>query len=103
MRVIGGSLKGRKLFTPDGINTRPTSDRLRESLFNILTHQLEAGFKGLHIADIFAGTGALGIEAISRGASVCTFVEKHAGPKSAIFKNINALGLEKIIPQMRMV
>lgn len=96
MRVIAGSFRGRKLASPEGRGTRPTSDRLRESLFNILTHRLEAGFEGIDVADIFAGTGALGIEAISRGAKSAIFVEKHAGRDSAIYKNIQSLGLEKV-------
>ena len=74
MRIVSGKLRGRKIYTPPGNNTRPTSDQIRESIFNILTHadwapQLE----GAIVADIFAGTGALGFEAISRGAEFCLF------------------------------
>jgi len=102
VRVIAGTLRGRKLISPEGQGTRPTSDKLRESLFNILTHQLEVGFSGLRVADIFAGTGALGIEAISRGALSCTFIEKHAGPTSAIFKNLRDLDLEDVTKLQRV-
>lgn len=75
MRIISGKYKGRKLKTPMGGDVRPTSDRLRESLFNILAHS-ELGVADLLVMDIFAGTGSQGIEALSRGAEKCIFVEK---------------------------
>ncbi len=75
MRIIGGKYKGRKLATPTGGHVRPTSDRLRESLFNILAHS-ELGLEDLLVMDIFAGTGSQGLEALSRGAEKCIFVEK---------------------------
>ena len=80
MRIIGGELGGRKIDPPKGSeHTRPTSDRMRESIFNKITHMPDAGFYDKRVADIFAGTGAMGLEAISRGAAHATFVEKHAG------------------------
>lgn len=81
MRIIAGLFRGRKLSAPSGQNTRPTSDRLRESIFSSLTHHFEGGLSGLFVGDIFAGTGAMGLEALSRGAKGAIFVEKHEGLK----------------------
>ena len=75
MRIVSGRLKGRRIETPDGRNTRPTSDQTRESIFNILQHaEWAPALDGAIVADIFAGSGALGLEAISRGAEFCLFV-----------------------------
>ncbi|MBU6268256.1 MAG: 16S rRNA (guanine(966)-N(2))-methyltransferase RsmD [Sphingomonadales bacterium] len=74
LRVIAGQWRGRKLEAPEGDQTRPTSDRTRETLFSMLTSRL-GSFEGLRVADLFAGSGALGIEALSRGAASCVFVE----------------------------
>ena len=74
MRIITGKAKGLKLKAPRGLSTRPTADRIKESTFNILSGLIE--FEGLKVMDIFAGTGALGLEAISRGAAFCTFIDK---------------------------
>ena len=94
MRVIAGTLKGRRLATPKGASARPTSDRVRESLFNVLTHSFGyETFDGVHVLDLFAGTGALGIEALSRGAASCVFVEHDAGQRAVIQENIANLGL----------
>lgn len=94
MRIVGGRLKGRALVTPDGRGTRPTSDRARESVFNILEHAPWApGLEGRRAIDLFAGSGALGLEAISRGAAFCLFVETDAAARGAIRQNIEALGL----------
>lgn len=94
MRIVGGRFRGRPLAAPKGMTTRPTSDRVRESLFNILEHG-EAGidFAGIRVLDLFAGTGALGLEALSRGAAFCLFVEDDAEARGAIRANIEALGL----------
>ena len=73
MRIITGTAKGLKLKTPNGMKTRPTADRIKESLFSILTNMIEIENKA--VLDLFAGTGALGLEAISRGAMGCTFVD----------------------------
>ncbi len=75
MRVVGGRLRGRTLAAPKGHAIRPTSDRLRESLFNILIHAYGDPVGGARVLDLFAGTGALGIEAISRGAGFALFVD----------------------------
>ncbi len=88
MRVIGGSLGGRALTTPRGAATRPTSDRVREALFSIL-----GDVEGTTVLDLYAGTGALGIEALSRGASRATFVENAKAALMALRDNLVKLGL----------
>lgn len=76
MRIIAGQYRGKKLFTPDGKNVRPTSERAREAVFNILNSHLDCDYDSIRLADIFAGTGAFGLEAISRGAAMVTLVDK---------------------------
>lgn len=93
MRIIGGELSGRRIIAPKGDVSRPTADRTRESLFNILASRDDLSFAGARVIDLFAGSGALGFEAISRGASWCLFVETDAGARGAIRDNIEALGL----------
>ena len=94
MRIVGGRFRGRSIAAPSGTLTRPTSDRVRESLFNILAHGIEGfGIEGARVLDLFAGSGALGLEALSRGAAYCLFVEDDAGARGAIRENIEALGL----------
>lgn len=94
MRIIAGQHKGRPLSAPRGMTTRPTSDRTRESLFNILAHAAWAPpLDGARVIDLFAGSGALGLEAMSRGAAFCLFVETDHGARGAIRDNIEALGL----------
>jgi 16S rRNA (guanine966-N2)-methyltransferase len=94
MRIVGGSLRGRKLLTPEGQAIRPTSDRVRESVFNILAHGIAGfGFDGVRVVDLFAGTGALGLEALSRGASFCLFVDNSTAARGLIRGNADALGL----------
>jgi len=90
MRVIGGEFRSRKLKAVPGLETRPTPDRLREALFNVLAPQIE----GVVFLDAYAGTGAVGIEALSRGASRCIFVEKSRAAVDVIRQNLAALGLE---------
>ncbi|MEM9500431.1 MAG: 16S rRNA (guanine(966)-N(2))-methyltransferase RsmD [Pseudomonadota bacterium] len=89
MRVIAGEWRGRKLVAPRGEATRPTADRTRETLFNMLTSRL-GSFEELRVADLFAGSGALGIEALSRGAAHCLFVEQNRVALEAIRNNIAA-------------
>ena len=96
MRIIGGKYKGRKLQSPSSSHIRPTTDRMRETLFNILSHGAGNGFSGARILDIFAGTGALGLEALSRGAEHVTFVEKDRRSQEIIKKNIIELNAENI-------
>ncbi|EGF89546.1 RNA methyltransferase, RsmD family [Asticcacaulis biprosthecium C19] len=94
MRVVGGEFKGRSLATPDGRNTRPTSDRAREAIFNVLAHADWApDFDGARVMDVFAGSGALGFEALSRGATFCLFIETDEGARGAIRDNVEAFGL----------
>jgi 16S rRNA (guanine966-N2)-methyltransferase len=89
MRVIAGTYRSRPLTAPRGMATRPTSDRLRETLFNILAPHIE----GARFADLYAGTGAVGIEALSRGAEHVTFVESAANAIAALHANLAALGI----------
>ena len=90
MRIIAGQWRGRKMTAPAGEDTRPTADRTRETLFSMLVSRL-GDFEGLRIADLFAGSGALGLEALSRGAAQCTFVEMAPAAIRAIRANIAAL------------
>src|SRR5215472_12157782 len=93
MRVVGGRLKGRNLASPASREIRPTADRLRESVFNILVHAYGNPVEGARVLDLFAGTGALGIEAISRGAAFALFVDNGAEARALLRNNVEALGL----------
>ncbi|HEX2144819.1 MAG TPA: 16S rRNA (guanine(966)-N(2))-methyltransferase RsmD [Glycomyces sp.] len=90
-RIIAGSLKGRRLATPPGDRTRPTSDRVREALFNSLAPG--GDLDGLRFADLYAGSGAVGLEALSRGASAALFVESHAQTAKLLRRNIADLAV----------
>lgn len=94
MRIVGGKFKGHGLAGPAGSATRPTSDRVREAIFNILNHGID-GFvlDDARVLDVFAGTGALGLEAISRGARFCQFVDESAEARGIIRRNADALGV----------
>ena len=96
MRVIAGSLGGRRLKAPSGRRTRPTSDRVREALFAML-----GGVSGARVLDLFAGTGALGIEALSRGAEHAVFVEREADAMRVLRENLRALGLSPAVAEVR--
>lgn len=100
MRIVGGRLKGRALVAPDDGAIRPTSDRVREAVFNILAHTFQdVPLEGARVLDLFAGTGALGLEALSRGAAWCLFVESDAEARGLIRRNVEALaatGISKI-------
>jgi 16S rRNA (guanine966-N2)-methyltransferase len=93
MRVVGGRLKGRTLASPSSREIRPTADRLRESLFNILIHAYDDPIRDARVLDLFAGTGALGIEAISRGAAFALFVDNGTEARALLRNNVEALGL----------
>jgi 16S rRNA (guanine966-N2)-methyltransferase len=93
MRIVGGRLKGRNLASPDSRDIRPTADRLRESLFNILIHAYDNPIADARVLDLFAGTGALGIEAVSRGAKFVLFVDNGAEARALMRNNVEALGL----------
>jgi 16S rRNA (guanine966-N2)-methyltransferase len=93
MRVVGGRLRGRALKSPQSQAIRPTADRLRESLFNILVHAYDDPVDGARVLDLFAGTGALGIEALSRGAAFALFVDDGVEARALLRGNVEALGL----------
>jgi 16S rRNA (guanine966-N2)-methyltransferase len=94
MRIVSGTLRGRAIASPEHEGLRPTSDRVRESLFNILAHGIDDfALPGARVIDLFAGTGALGLEAISRGAAFCLFVDNEADARALIRNNIEAFGL----------
>ena len=94
MRVVAGRFRARALQAPDDMSIRPTSDRVRESVFNILGHGIaDFALDGARVIDLFAGTGALGIEAVSRGAAYCLFVEEAPEARALIRRNVEALGL----------
>lgn len=94
MRIVGGKFKGHSLAPPRGSATRPTSDRVRESVFNILTHGIPGlTLEGARVMDLFAGTGAMGLEAMSRGARFCQFVDESAEARGVIRRNADALGV----------
>jgi len=94
MRIIAGEFRGQRLISPEDKTVRPTTDRLRESIFNALAHRL-GDFEGARVADIFAGTGAFGIEALSRGAAFATFVEKHRASLDLLGRNIKHFDIEE--------
>ena len=93
MRIVGGRLRGRALAAPKSQAVRPTADRLREALFNILAHAYGDPVTGARVLDLFAGTGALGLEALSRGAQFALFVDDGAEARALIRENVAALGL----------
>lgn len=93
MRVVGGRLRGRPLLAPASRAIRPTSDRLRESIFDILAHRHADLLEGARVVDLFAGSGALGVEAISRGASFALFVDNGAEARALLRGNVEALAL----------
>ncbi|WP_072395338.1 16S rRNA (guanine(966)-N(2))-methyltransferase RsmD [Hyphomicrobium sp. CS1GBMeth3] len=94
MRVVGGKFRGRALAAPQHEGLRPTSDRVRESVFNIIAHGIpDFELAGARVIDLFAGTGALGIEALSRGAGYCLFVEEAPEARALIRTNVEAMGL----------
>jgi 16S rRNA (guanine966-N2)-methyltransferase len=93
VRVVGGRLKGRNLASPSSQAIRPTADRLRESVFNILIHAYDNPIEGARVLDLFAGTGALGIEAVSRGAAFALFVDNGAEARALLRNHVEALAL----------
>jgi len=96
MRIVGGRLRGRALAAPKSQGIRPTADRLRESLFNILAHAYGDPVAGARVLDLFAGTGALGLEAVSRGAAFAQFVDDGVEARALLRQNVEALGLAAI-------
>jgi 16S rRNA (guanine966-N2)-methyltransferase len=93
MRIVGGRFRGRALKGPSSLAVRPTSDRLRETMFNILAHAYDDAADGARVIDLFAGTGALGLEALSRGATFALFVDDSAEGRALLRDNIETLGV----------
>ena len=103
MRIVSGQFRGKTLTSPSGLSTRPTSDRARQAVFNILEHAPWRPFilpENAHVLDIFAGTGALGLEALSRGAADAVFIEQSADALKALRQNIDSM---KIGPQAQVL
>jgi 16S rRNA (guanine966-N2)-methyltransferase len=94
MRIVSGDFRGKAIAAPEGQGTRPTSDRARQAIFNILEHApWSEGVRDRRVIDLFAGSGALGFEALSRGAAFCLFVETDEAARGAIRENVDAMGL----------
>jgi 16S rRNA (guanine966-N2)-methyltransferase len=93
MRIVGGDFRGRPLATPRDQSIRPTTDRTREAVFNVLAHRFSDRLEGARVLDLFAGTGALGLEALSRGASYAVFIEESAEGRGLVRTNVEAFGL----------
>ena len=94
MRIVAGKFRGARIEAPKGLTTRPTSDRVREALFDILVHGTPGfSFEDARVLDLFAGSGALGLEALSRGARFCLFIDQSTEARAAIRRNVEALGL----------
>ena len=102
MRIVGGDQRGRRLATPKTDAIRPTSDRLREAVFNVLAHAYDDAVVGARVLDLFAGTGALSFEALSRGAAYALLVDEGAEARGLIRENIEAFGAEKTRTQQAM-
>lgn len=96
MRIVGGRFKGKQLASPKSNAIRPTTDRMRETLFNILTHSYDHAVEGARFLDLFAGTGAVGCEALSRGAAHCLFIEEGVEGRGLIRSNMEAMGLNGV-------
>jgi len=101
VRVIAGSARGRTLFSPVGNRVRPTADRVKEALFSSLGSRIDS-FNGLAVLDLFAGSGALGIEALSRGATTAIFVDSHPDSLLLVRKNLELTGLAKSAEILRL-
>ena len=94
MRIVAGKFRGMSIEAPKGLETRPTSDKVRQALFNVLEHGAPRfKFEGARVLDLFAGSGALGLEALSRGARFALFVEDDSAARAAIRRNVETLGL----------
>jgi 16S rRNA (guanine966-N2)-methyltransferase len=101
MRIVAGKFRGKQLLSPSDLSIRPTADRVRESMFNILSSRLGPVFDGVRVLDLFAGTGALGLEALSRGAAHVTFVDTGAEARGLIRDHIEAFGAGGITKLLR--
>ncbi|MEO5808170.1 16S rRNA (guanine(966)-N(2))-methyltransferase RsmD [Devosia sp.] len=101
MRIIAGKFRGKTLISPSDLSIRPTADRVRENMFNILASRLGPSFDGLRVLDLFAGTGALGLEALSRGAAHVTFVDTGAEARGIVRDHIDAFGAGGVTKLLR--
>lgn len=101
MRIVAGRFRGKTLIAPEDQSIRPTSDRAREALFNILASRMGPNLEGVRVLDLFAGTGALGLEAVSRGASAVTFVDMGVEARGIIRDHIEAFGIGGIAKLLR--
>ena len=101
MRIVAGKFRGKQLSSPEDDSIRPTADRVRESVFNILASRFGPNFDGLRVLDLFAGTGALGLEALSRGASNVVFVDTGAEARGLIRDHIEAFGAGGVAKLLR--
>jgi 16S rRNA (guanine966-N2)-methyltransferase len=101
MRIVAGKFRGKALLSPPDDSIRPTSDRAREAMFNILGSRLSPHFEGLRVLDLFAGTGALGLEALSRGAASAVFVDTGAEARGLIRDHIEAFGIAGVAKLLR--
>jgi 16S rRNA (guanine966-N2)-methyltransferase len=101
MRIVAGKFRGKQLLSPEDESIRPTADRVRESIFNILASRLGPSFDGLRVLDLFAGTGAMGLEALSRGAASVVFVDTGAEARGLIRDHIEAFGAGGIAKLLR--
>ncbi len=95
MRITGGAFRGRRLEVPQGKEVRPTTDKVRQAIFNILVHEIQEA----RVLDIFAGSGALGIEAVSRGAEYAVFIEKYSQPAKSLQRNLDKISLQARVIQ----
>ncbi len=99
MRIIGGTYRGKKLFTPQDAKTRPTTDRARESIFNVLENGIHIPFSKVSVLDLYAGTGALGLEALSRGAKDALFIDNYPEALHVLSKNISFFKNAKVLKE----
>ena len=102
MRIVGGRFRGRRLTVPPGRDVRPTSDRAREAVFNILAHGFEIDLDGLTLLDVFAGSGAMGLEALSRGATGVTFIDNDQAALNCLRRNAGAAGVARQVTPLRL-
>lgn len=102
MRIVGGAFRGRRIEAPEGRDIRPTSDRAREAVFNILVHGFDVDWEEMAVIDVFAGTGAMGLEALSRGAAHATFIDQDPAAIRCIRQNAGAAGAARAVNILKL-